>query len=87
MEDLTELILLQIKGITTDLGGFVAALLSDDLTRDQQLSFGHRLVDLAELILERANKTPAMVIEGTLSDDNAEEHSAATTELCEQLEY
>jgi hypothetical protein len=70
MEDLTELILLQIKSITTDVGGFVAALLSDDLTRDQQLSFGHRLVDLAELILERANKTPVMVIEGTSSDDD-----------------
>lgn len=70
MEDLTELILLQIKSITTDVGGFVAALLSDDLTRGQQLSFGHRLVDLAELILERANKTPGLVIEGTLSDDD-----------------
>jgi hypothetical protein len=73
MEDLTELILLQIKGITTDVGGFVAGLLSDDLTHDQQISFGHRLVDLAELILERAKSNPAIVIEGYLSDDNTEE--------------
>jgi hypothetical protein len=72
MEDLTELILLQIKSITQDVGGFVADLLSDDLTRDQQISFVHRLADLAELILERANKTPTMVIEGNLSDDSTE---------------
>jgi len=64
MENLTELILLQIKSITKDMGGFVASLLSDDLTHDQQINFGHRLVDLAELILERA-KNPTMAIEGT----------------------
>jgi len=83
MEDLTELILLQIKSITKDVGGFVAALLSDDLTHDQQISFGHRLVDLAEIIPERANKTPTMVIEGTLSDDdddNPAERSATIAE-------
>jgi len=79
MEDLTELILLQMSSINQDAGGFVAGLLSDDLTHDQQISFGHRLVDLAELILERANKTPVMVIEGNLSDgddDNSAEPSA-----------
>jgi len=79
MENLTELILLQIKSITKDMGGFVASLLSNDLTHDQQINFGHRLVDLAELILERA-KNPAMVIEGNLSDcddDNPTEHPAA----------
>jgi len=70
MEDLTELILLQMSSLNQDAGDFVAGLLSDDLTRDQQVSFGHRLVDLAELILEHANKTPIMVIEGTLSDDD-----------------
>ena len=66
MEDLTELILLQMSSLNQDAGGFVAGLLSDDLTRDQQISFGHRLVDLAELILERASSTPTMVIEGSL---------------------
>lgn len=88
MEDLTELILLQIKGLTKDVGGFVAGLLSDDLTHDQQISFGHRLVDLAELILERAKGTPTMVIEGNLSDDdddNAEEHSGTTAERASKL--
>jgi hypothetical protein len=87
MENLTELILLQIKGITKDIGGFVAGLLSDDLTHDQQINFGHRLVDLAELILERA-KNPAMVIEGNLSDDgedNPTEHSAAIAERASTL--
>jgi len=82
MEDLTELILLQVKGLTKDIGGFVAGLLSDDLTRDQQISFGHRLVDLAELILERADKTPVMVIEGALSDDG-NDSSAGSTEARE----
>ena len=70
MEDLTELILLQIAGINKDVGRFIASLLSDDLTHDQQISFGHRLVDLAELILERANETSTMVIEGSISDDS-----------------
>jgi len=40
MEDLTELILLQIEGITKDLGGFVAGLPSDDLTKDYRLASG-----------------------------------------------
>jgi len=80
MEDLNELILLQIKSITNDLGSFVVGLLSDDLTRDQQLSFGHRLVDLAELILKRANRTPTMVIEGSVSDDDDDK-----TEECSGL--
>jgi len=66
MKDLTELILLQMSSLNQDAGGFVAAPLSDDLTHDQQIRFGHRLVDLAELILERANKTPVMIIGGTL---------------------
>lgn len=35
MEDLTELILLQMNSINKDVGGFVAGLLSDDLTREQ----------------------------------------------------
>jgi hypothetical protein len=70
VEDLTELILLQIAGINKDVGRFIAGLISDDLTHDQQISFGHRLVDLAELILERANETPTMVIEGSISDDS-----------------
>jgi len=69
VEDLTELILLQIKSISKDMGGFIASLLSDDLTKQRQISFGHRLVDLAELILERAEGTPVMVIEGSVSDD------------------
>ena len=75
MEDLTELILLQIKSITKDVGSFVAALLSDELTREQQIRFGHRLVDLAELILERANGTPAMVVEGSVEDGCDSENS------------
>jgi len=58
VDDLTELILLQIMSINKDTGGFIAGLLSDDLTKERQISFGHRLVDLAELILERAEETP-----------------------------
>jgi hypothetical protein len=69
VEDLTELILLQITSINKDVGGFVTGLLSNDLTKERQVSFGHRLVDLAELILERANGTPTMLIEGSVSDD------------------
>jgi len=69
VEDLTELILLQLQIINKDVGSFVAGLLSDDLTHDQQIRFGHRLVDLAELILQRAEGTPTMVIEGSVCYD------------------
>jgi hypothetical protein len=68
MEDITELIMLQFNSINKDIVGFIAGLLSDDLTHDQQINFGHRLVDLAELILERAKGTPIIVIEGNVSD-------------------
>jgi hypothetical protein len=58
--------------------GFVAGLLSDDLAS----------VDLAELILERAEGVPAMIIEGSASnddDDNPAEHQAGTDERASTL--
>jgi hypothetical protein len=71
-----------MNSINQDVGGFVAGLLSNDLTRDQQLSFGHRQVDLAELILERAEGVPAVVIEGSVSDDDNHCTEDPTTRVC-----
>jgi hypothetical protein len=68
MEDLDELILMQLKGINEEAGPFVVGILNDDISRDEQISFAHRLVDLAEAIRDRALQTPGMVIEGGVVD-------------------
>lgn len=68
MEDIDELILLQLKGINTDAGQFVAGILSNDLSRDEQMNFSHRLVDLAEAIQDRALQSCGLVVEGGVVD-------------------
>lgn len=42
-------------------GAFVAGMLSDDLSREDQIAFAHRLVDLAEAVRDRALETPVIV--------------------------
>jgi hypothetical protein len=54
MDDLDQLILLQLNHFVRDVTEFTADLLDDALTTDKQISFAHRLVDLAEAIRERA---------------------------------
>jgi hypothetical protein len=54
MEDLDELILLQLRNINRDAGQFATDMLNNKITQDEQISFAHRLVDLAEAIRERA---------------------------------
>lgn len=62
----SELVIRHLKAVSNEMGSFVAGLLSDDLTRDDQIAFAHKLVDLAETIRERAVGQPGMVIEGSL---------------------
>ncbi|WP_410641225.1 hypothetical protein [Amycolatopsis sp. lyj-346] len=58
----------QLKDINNDAGAFVADVLSDDISRDDQIVFALRLVRLAERIKQRADSTAGMVIEGGVVD-------------------
>ncbi len=69
MYDLEERILIGLKHISRDAGEFAAGILTDDISRDEQITFALRLVVLAEHIKERALKTPGMVVEGGVVDD------------------
>lgn len=68
MEDLAELILLQLKSINQDVGKFVAGVLSNDISDEEQIAFASRLVDLAITIKERVEGTAGLVIEGSVID-------------------
>jgi hypothetical protein len=67
--DLSMDIVRQLKDINNDTGQFVAGILSDDISREDQITFALRLVRLAEHIKERAQSTAGMVIEGGIVDD------------------
>lgn len=68
LHDLNLSIAAQLRAINGDAGPFVAGLLSDDISREDQLTFALRLVQLAEHIKERAQSTAVMVVEGGVSD-------------------
>ncbi|HEX7661462.1 MAG TPA: hypothetical protein VF444_18465 [Pseudonocardiaceae bacterium] len=61
MDDLTREICLRLKQMNQTAGAFVAGMLSDDLSREDQIAFAHRLVDLAEAVRDRALETPVIV--------------------------
>lgn len=69
--DLSMGIVRQLKDINNDTGQFVAGMLSDDISREDQITFALRLVRLAEHIKQRADSTAGMVIEGGVVDDSA----------------
>ncbi|MEV6831189.1 hypothetical protein [Amycolatopsis sp. NPDC051102] len=58
----------QLKDINNDTGAFVAGVLSDDVSREDQITFALRLVRLAARIKERADGTAGMVVEGGVVD-------------------
>ena len=69
--DLNMGIVQQLKDITGDTGQFVAGILSDDISQDEQIIFALRLVRLAEHIKQRAESTAEMVVEGGVVDDGS----------------
>ena len=69
-DELDELILVQLKSISRNVGAFVTGVLTDELTREDQLGFAHRLVDLAELIRQRVEQS-VIIIEGDVVDGRA----------------
>jgi hypothetical protein len=67
--DLNLSILDQLKAINNDAGAFAAGVLSNDISRDDQLDFAVRLFDLALAIRRRAETTAGLVVEGSDIDD------------------
>lgn len=70
MDDLTRSICEQLTEINKEAGAFVAGILSNDISRDDQIKFAHQLVDLAEMVRDRALHTPSMILDGSVIDDN-----------------
>lgn len=68
--DLNMAIARGLKDINQASGNFIAGVLSDDISKEDQITFALRLVDLAIAIKQRANKTVGMVIEGSVTDDS-----------------
>jgi hypothetical protein len=87
MHDLNMAIAQQLKAITGDAGAFVAGVLSDDISRDDQIVFALRLVRLAEHIKERADSTAGMVIEGGVVDDGGSGRPALTAGTDERVDH
>ncbi len=71
MDEQTRLILEELRSVNNDTGQFVAGILSDDLSRDDQIAFALRLVVLAEHIKDRAMQSPGMIVEGAVIDDDS----------------
>ena len=61
-EDDRELLML-LGSVGIRVGEIVTGLFEDSLSCDEQIAFGHRLVDLAERFRQRALRTP-IVIDG-----------------------
>lgn len=68
MEYVDEMILLQLKNLTRDASPFVIGISTNEITKDEQISFSHRLVDCAEKIRDRAVQIPYMILEGGVVD-------------------
>jgi hypothetical protein len=69
MNDEDEALLLALSRLGKDSGDFALGVLDNSIPRDRQIAFGHRLVNLAEAVHERALRTAGPVIEGCVSDD------------------
>jgi hypothetical protein len=68
LDHASEAVIWRLKAVGDEMGGFVAGILSNDLTEDEQIAFAHKLVDLAEAIRERAVGQTGVVIEGSTLD-------------------
>ncbi|BBJ39979.1 hypothetical protein SSPO_026970 [Streptomyces antimycoticus] len=84
MHDLNIAIAQQLKAITGDAGAFVVGLLSDDISKDDQITFALRL---AEHIKERADSTAGMVIEGGVLDDGGSGRPALPAATNERVDH
>lgn len=63
MTDEDRQLLCELRRMTQACGAFCAGVIENDLSRDDQLALGIRLVNMAERIRDRALRT-SVVIEG-----------------------
>lgn len=59
-------LLMLLGGVGNRVAGMVMGLLEDALTPDEQIAFGHQLVELAEGFRQRALRTPIVIDEDAL---------------------
>ncbi|MGH3613432.1 MAG: hypothetical protein ACRDRK_12745 [Pseudonocardia sp.] len=85
--DLSMGIVRQLRDINKEAGVFVAGVLSDDISREDQITFALRLVTLAERIKDRADSTAGMVIEGGVFDDGDSGRPALTAGTSEPADH
>ncbi|SCF71856.1 MULTISPECIES: hypothetical protein [unclassified Streptomyces] len=85
--DLNMGIVQQLKDITGDTGQFVAGILSDHISRDEQITFALRLVRLAEHIKQRAESAAGMVVEGGVVDDGGSRRPALSAGADERANH
>ncbi len=71
-----EALRLALSRVSKDSGAFVLDVLENNISRDDQITFDHRLADLAEAIRERALRIAGLVIEDSVSDDDSTESDA-----------
>lgn len=64
MTDEDRELLLELRRLNDACGRYGTGVLYDDLSREDQLAFGARLVEMAALVHDRALRTP-LVVEGT----------------------
>ncbi|MGH3813359.1 MAG: hypothetical protein ACRDUV_13030 [Pseudonocardiaceae bacterium] len=76
-----EELLLELSRISKDSGSFALGVLENNISRDDQIVFGYRLVDLAAAIRERALRTAELIIEGSVCDAG----TASSTSSCSDL--
>lgn len=70
LSELDEQILIQLRRINQETGQFVTGMLTGEITRENQVAFAHRLVDLAETIRDRVAGPIGVVIEGSGAHDS-----------------
>ncbi|MDQ2883992.1 MAG: hypothetical protein M3Y48_23275 [Actinomycetota bacterium] len=69
--DLTMSILDQFNHISQDVGDFTAGILSNDITKEDQIAFMQRIVSLAVTIRDRAEGTAGLVVERSVIDEGS----------------
>jgi len=71
MTDEDEDVLLALSRINIDSGTFALGVLNNSISREEQIAFGYRLVDLADAIRQRALRTAGLVIDGCVREDTS----------------
>jgi hypothetical protein len=66
-----ESILRQMMRINESSGQLATLILTGEATREDQINFAHKLIDLAETIRDRAAGPVGIVIEGSVTDDSS----------------